>query len=108
MQQAIANQDCSTLPIGTFNQAELIRKCPLEFSTESNAWSEFIRIILYRDKYDQNSWDWKSKDEKTQQQQFINLFNLMRSDKFLYEQKLPAAGWYLSQILNTVPTYGNK
>ena len=107
MQQAIANQDCSTLPIDTFNQAELRKICPPEFF-ENNAWSDFIRIILYRDEYDENTWDWISPDKKVQQKQFRSLSKLMHSDKILYQNRLIASAWYLSQILKTVPTYGNK
>ncbi len=106
MQQAIANLDCSTLPIGTFNQAELIKICPPEFY-ENNEWSSFINIIKYRDGYDQNKWNWISPDIMVQREQFSYLLRLINSDKILNQYKLAAAGWYLSKILKTVPTYGD-
>ncbi len=106
MQQVIANPDCPVLPIGTLNQDELRRICPPKFY-ENNDWSSFINIIKYRDNYDQNKWDWKSTDVMEQRKQFYYLMKLIRSDKILNQYKLAIAGWYLSQILNTAPKYGN-
>ena len=106
MQQAIADQNCSVLPSGTISQTELIRICPKKFY-EKNEWSSFINIIKYRDGYDQNKWNWISPEKMVQREQFSYLLGLINSDKILNQYKLAAAGWYLSQILHTVPQYGD-
>lgn len=88
---------------GVSNIENIIKKCPTSFY-QKNYWSDFINIIIYRDNYDQVSWPWKSKDNNTRQHQFSYLFGLIHAPINI-EDKLAVAGWYLSEILKSVPEY---
>ena len=84
----------------------LIKSCPKDFY-KKNLWSNFVNIIIYRDCYDQNQWDWKSTDRNVQQKQFCYLSGLINA-KISIENKLAITGWYLSNILKSVPEFKKK
>ena len=88
---------------GVTNIEGVINKCP-KFFYQKNPWSSFINIIIHRDLYDQTTWSWKSKDNNTRQHEFSYLFGLMTA-KIDIKDKLAIAGWYLSEILESVPEY---
>ncbi len=97
MQEVIYNPDHSSL-----NHFEFIGKCPAEFYGD-NEWTIVVEQIKWRGVDDPSQWDWKEKNVSIQQRQFDDLLKLIKSDKYMNQQKKAAAAWYLSLILNTAP-----
>ncbi len=99
--------------IGLTNEEELAEICPEDFK-QDNPWTKYASHFVKKDVKRRNRliitthWRYKPGTEEERRHKLSCFTTILASPNLHFKQKIPIAGWMLSEILEEVPEYRYK